>query len=239
MALSLALHGLAVVAVGVFMPATTGTPVQTPAMTVDLVSNQLAVAVQPAPASSAPVVTSQLTQTMVTRPRVSKAASKARSAVVRRASSRARASAVAPVVVPAMISPSDMASSAPIIVDSEESMTVAALSSATALAHSGAFVLSSVGTGRSTVQMGDNPRPAYPRAAREAGWAGTVIVQVLVLPDGTVGHITLYQTSGHAILDQAALSAVQRWRFVPAMEGHVSFESVVNLPIRFNLKDAY
>jgi protein TonB len=111
--------------------------------------------------------------------------------------------------------------------------------SAVAFARAGTFGVPEIGAARSKVRLGRNPRPEYPRAAREAGWAGTVILQVVVLPNGTVGSVTLRETSGHSALDEAALAVVPRWHFVPAMEGNVSFESVVSLPIRFDLKDAY
>jgi TonB family protein len=89
---------------------------------------------------------------------------------------------------------------------------------------------------RSRARAGDNPRPEYPRAAREAGWEGMVLLRVEVLPDGRAGFVTLHRTSGHAILDEAALSAVQRWRFIPAMDGNFPIRSVVHLPIRFDLR---
>jgi protein TonB len=94
------------------------------------------------------------------------------------------------------------------------------------------------GSVRSKVRAGNNPRPEYPRAAREAGWEGTVVLQVLVLPDGRAGSVTLYKTSGHSILDEAALSAVKGWRFFPAMDGNFPIQSAVRLPIRFDLKAA-
>lgn len=89
---------------------------------------------------------------------------------------------------------------------------------------------------RSKVGPGDNPRPEYPRAAREAGWEGTVVLQVEVLPDGLAGTVRVYKTSGHALLDEAARRAVQDWRFVPAMDGNFPVRTVVHLPIRFDLR---
>jgi protein TonB len=91
---------------------------------------------------------------------------------------------------------------------------------------------------RSKVRPGNNPRPEYPRTAREAGWEGTVVLQVLVLPDGTAGHVTLHKTSGYSILDEAALSAVRGWQFVPAMDGNFPVRSMVRMPVRFDLRAA-
>ena len=89
---------------------------------------------------------------------------------------------------------------------------------------------------RSKVGPGDNPRPEYPRAAREAGWEGTVVLQVEVLPDGLAGTVRVHKTSGHPLLDEAACRAVQDWRFVPAMDGNFPVRTVVHLPIRFDLR---
>lgn len=88
---------------------------------------------------------------------------------------------------------------------------------------------------RSRARPAHNVRPEYPRTAREAGWEGTVMLRVEVLPDGNAGVVSVHQTSGYAILDHAALSAVQRWRFSPAMDGNFPVYSVVHLPVKFDL----
>lgn len=58
-----------------------------------------------------------------------------------------------------------------------------------------------------------NPRPSYPQAARKAGWEGTVEVELEVGEDGRVVRSRVLSTSGHEILDRAALEALTRWRF--------------------------
>jgi periplasmic protein TonB len=58
---------------------------------------------------------------------------------------------------------------------------------------------------------------------------------VEVLPDGRPGEIRLRQGSGYARLDEAALSAVRRWRFVPARRGDTPVAAWVLVPIRFSL----
>jgi protein TonB len=62
------------------------------------------------------------------------------------------------------------------------------------------------------------------------------MLRVEILADGKAGIVSVDQTSGHAILDDAALSAVQRWRFSPAMDGNFPIKSVVHLPVRFDLR---
>src|SRR3989442_13169467 len=113
-----------------------------------------------------------------------------------------------------------------------ESMGTASLGRAVPIATSGPARLlrdttAQAGSVRLKVRFGNNPRPEYPRAAREAGWEGTTVLQVLVLPDGTAGSVTLQKTSGYAVLDEAALTAVKAWRFIPAMDGNFPIKSMV------------
>jgi protein TonB len=64
-----------------------------------------------------------------------------------------------------------------------------------------------------------NPAPVYPAISRRLGEQGRVLLDVHILPDGGVGQIRVRRSSGFARLDQAALTAVRHWRFVPAKRG--------------------
>ncbi len=92
---------------------------------------------------------------------------------------------------------------------------------------------------RTKARLGDNPRPDYPRSAREAGWEGTVMLRVEVLDNGAAGAVAIHRSCGHEVLDQAALLAVQKWKFTPAMDGAFPVRSVVYLPVQFDLRSAY
>jgi len=63
------------------------------------------------------------------------------------------------------------------------------------------------------------------------------LLRVRVLSDGRPGDIEIAHSSGHPRLDQAASSAVSRWRFVPARQGNVAIESWVRVPIAFRIQD--
>jgi protein TonB len=89
---------------------------------------------------------------------------------------------------------------------------------------------------RTEARLGDHSRPEYPRAAREAGWEGTVMLRVEVLENGMPGTVLVHKTCGHDVLDSAALSAAQKWKFVPAMDGAFAVRSVVFLPVQFDLR---
>jgi protein TonB len=80
-----------------------------------------------------------------------------------------------------------------------------------------------------------NPEPEYPLQARRRGQEGLVLLNITVSGSGHATEISLKQTSGYELLDQAALKAVQRWQFEPARIGAVGVESKIEVPVRFKL----
>lgn len=82
-----------------------------------------------------------------------------------------------------------------------------------------------------------NPRPDYPAQAKRMGWEGRVVLRVEVLANGNAGAVSVARSSGHELLDEAALEAVRRWKFVPAKRDGTAVNSSVNVPINFNLKN--
>lgn len=81
-----------------------------------------------------------------------------------------------------------------------------------------------------------NPAPVYPPIARRSGDQGTVMLKVLVSPEGTPLRVELDQSSGSKSLDGAALDAVKGWRFVPARRGAQNIEGWVRVPVVFKLE---
>jgi TonB family protein len=57
-------------------------------------------------------------------------------------------------------------------------------------------------------------QPAYPELARKMNLAGTVKIEVVVAPNGTVKDARV--VGGHPVLANAALEAAKKWRFEPA-----------------------
>jgi TonB family protein len=77
------------------------------------------------------------------------------------------------------------------------------------------------------------PRPEYPYEARRARATGSgVCVMTVDTSSGTVTSAVMAQSTGNAILDNAATSAFKRWRFKP---GTVS---KVRTPITFTMTGA-
>ena len=73
--------------------------------------------------------------------------------------------------------------------------------------------------------------------ARRMGWQGRVVLNVEVLASGLPGQVKLHQSSGHDVLDNAALQAVRGWRFVAARQGGQVVSKWFLVPIPFILKE--
>jgi periplasmic protein TonB len=84
------------------------------------------------------------------------------------------------------------------------------------------------------VPLADNAPPVYPRRARRRGWTGVVLLEIHVRADGTVADVEIAETSGHTVLDRAALEAALGWRFEPAHRGDVRVARTIRQPIRFS-----
>lgn len=82
-----------------------------------------------------------------------------------------------------------------------------------------------------------NPPPAYPLAARRRGVEGTVLVRAEISAGGECQRAELKKTSGHEMLDQAALEAVKKWHFLPAKRGSQAVVAWVEVPITFKLEN--
>jgi protein TonB len=80
-----------------------------------------------------------------------------------------------------------------------------------------------------------NPKPAYPSASRRMEEEGKVTLRVHITADGQADQVLLHQGSGFERLDQAAMEAVRRWRFVPARRGRENVPGWVMVPIQFSL----
>lgn len=80
-----------------------------------------------------------------------------------------------------------------------------------------------------------NPEPEYPLAARRRGQQGVVILNVTVSPLGHAKEVSIKESSGYELLDQAALRAVKTWEFEPARIGSIGVESRIEVPVRFKL----
>jgi protein TonB len=82
----------------------------------------------------------------------------------------------------------------------------------------------------------NNPKPRYPLLSKRAGEQGRVLVHVLIGADGLAQQADVKTSSGFERLDQAALTTVLKWRYVPGKRGGVAEAMWFNVPINFVLE---
>ena len=80
-------------------------------------------------------------------------------------------------------------------------------------------------------------KPIYPDFARRANVQGTVVLEVDVYKDGSVGNIRVLRSvqSGSGGLDEAAIQAVRAVRFQPGKSSGNPVDTTVNIPVEFKL----
>lgn len=74
------------------------------------------------------------------------------------------------------------------------------------------------------------PFPSYPTEARQLHETGTVWLKVTIGNHGSVERVQVLQSSGHRILDDAAVRAVRLWKAQPQYAGRTK-----TFPIHFSL----
>jgi protein TonB len=80
-------------------------------------------------------------------------------------------------------------------------------------------------------------KPQYTADAMRAKIQGTVMVEAVVLPDGSVGNAQITRSLDPTFgLDQEALKAVRRWRFVPGTRQGQPVPVLVEIELTFTLR---
>lgn len=79
--------------------------------------------------------------------------------------------------------------------------------------------------------------PKYPIQAVRQHVQGTVILKVLVGPDGRPQDITVQKSSGSRLLDNAAIDAVKTWMFNPGSKDGKPSSGYALVPIDFHLSE--
>lgn len=80
-----------------------------------------------------------------------------------------------------------------------------------------------------------NPPPEYPNSSRRREEEGVVLLSVVVSATGDALSVEIAKSSGYAALDQAALEAVRRWKFLPGKIQGAAVQQKVLVPVRFKL----
>lgn len=81
-----------------------------------------------------------------------------------------------------------------------------------------------------------NPEDMYPSAAKQAGQEGVVRVKVCIDEASKLGEVTVGESSGFPLLDEAGVRVAKGGRFRAATKAGKPIAMCANLPIRFALK---
>lgn len=91
-----------------------------------------------------------------------------------------------------------------------------------------------VGGGVSAPRTLYAPDPEYSEEARKAKWQGTVVLWVIVGPDGRPRDIRIQRSLGMG-LDEKAIEAVRQWKFEPARKDGQPVAVQINVEVNFRL----
>ena len=79
----------------------------------------------------------------------------------------------------------------------------------------------------------------YPEIARRAGVEGTVIIHVLIDEKGNVVKTRVLKSLGNNGCDEAAIAAIKKTKWKPAMQRDKPVKVWVSIPVIFKLKEAH
>jgi periplasmic protein TonB len=91
-------------------------------------------------------------------------------------------------------------------------------------------------TGPVRVSPGQGPglikkvEPLYPPIARSARMEGTVVVDAIILEDGSVSEVKVLKSSS-PMFEQSCIDAVRQWRFTPGSQ-----DVILTVTVRFTLQ---
>ncbi|MSV28187.1 MAG: TonB family protein [Bryobacterales bacterium] len=81
----------------------------------------------------------------------------------------------------------------------------------------------------------ERTNPVYPEKAQREGAQGTVLIDAVILVDGTLGGVRTANAVVNPDLAAAALDAVKQWRFQPTLLNGVPVEVITTITVNFRL----
>ena len=72
-------------------------------------------------------------------------------------------------------------------------------------------------------------QPVYPPMMQQARISGRVVLDAIIHADGTIGEVTVLQST-NAAFTQSAINAVKQWVYMP-----VGFEAILTVTVNFTL----
>ncbi|CAD0335631.1 energy transducer TonB [Xanthomonas sp. WHRI 8391] len=77
------------------------------------------------------------------------------------------------------------------------------------------------------------PPPEYSPQLACAGVGGTSVLRVVIGTEGTPTDVSLAQSSGQPVLDEAAQTRVREWKFKPATRNGQPVPQTIQVPVAF------
>ena len=77
------------------------------------------------------------------------------------------------------------------------------------------------------------PAFPYPPAALQEGAGGEILLRLRISGAGRVDSVSVVASSGHAVLDSAAVEGARRLRYRPARHGGAATPIWARLPVRY------
>jgi len=95
----------------------------------------------------------------------------------------------------------------------------------------------SPGTGVSLPVLQRRVQPIYTQEAKDAHIEGTVLLDAVVLADGTVGEVTVVRSLDTTYgLDEQAVNAMKQWLFTPGKKDGKPVAVRVSVEMTFTMK---
>jgi TonB family protein len=118
------------------------------------------------------------------------------------------------------------------------SLTLALLVTLTTLgAQDSASQVYPPGNGVTLPSVVKEVRPEYTQAAKAAQIQGTVLLQSVVLADGTIGDVSVTRSLDSKLgLDEEAVKAMKQWQFKPGTKDGKPVAVRVQVEMTFTLK---
>ena len=80
------------------------------------------------------------------------------------------------------------------------------------------------------IQLLNKVDPVYPPLMLASHRRGQVVLDAIIHPDGSIGDVTVLQSSG-SLFDRAAVDAVKQWRYSPP-----GFDAVLTVTVIFSIR---
>ncbi|MDT8364480.1 MAG: energy transducer TonB [Nitrosomonas sp.] len=76
----------------------------------------------------------------------------------------------------------------------------------------------------------------YPKAAKQRGIQGHVVLSLLIDVDGSIDKVQILESAPSGVFDDAAIAGIRSWRFSPALYQGAAVKTWVKQKIRFGLE---